>query len=129
MKPAVFSIFMLILLGSSSVDLGCVKEALADDESLFWSFQPVHSVRVPTSVANAHSASPIDQFILARLAQKGLTRGSPANPRTLLRRATFDLIGLPPTPDEIDAFVADESPDKFSKAIDRLIDSPRYGER
>ena len=71
----------------------------------------------------------IDQFILARLEERGLSPTVPADKRTLLRRATFDLTGLPPTPEEIDEFLADESPDAFAKVVDRLLASPRYGER
>src|SRR5262249_32784593 len=73
--------------------------------------------------------SPIDNFILAKLEQKGLKPAPPADRVTLLRRATFDLTGLPPTPKEIDDFLADQSPDAFTTDVDRLLASPRYGER
>src|SRR5205814_7751668 len=74
-------------------------------------------------------ASPLDAFVLARLEAKGLTLSPPANRVTLIRRATFDLTGLPPTPEEIDAFLADDSPDAFAKIVDRLLASLAYGER
>ena len=74
-------------------------------------------------------ASPIDAFILDRLEDKGLAPSPPADRRTLLRRVTFDLTGLPPTPEEVEAFEADASPDAFEKVVDRLLASPRYGER
>jgi hypothetical protein len=90
----------------------------------FWSFRPVADPPVP-----ATSPNPIDAFIRAKLDEKGLAPTEPADPRTLLRRATFDLTGLPPTPDELDAFLADRSPDAFEKAVDRLLASPAYGER
>src|SRR5206468_8620441 len=72
--------------------------------------------------------SPIDRFILAKLDEKGLHPAPPADKRTLLRRATFDLIGLPPAPEEIGAFLADDSPDAFARVVDRLLASPHYGE-
>ena len=72
---------------------------------------------------------PLDRFILAKLEEKGLHPVAPADKRTLIRRATFDLIGLPPTPEEIDAFLADASPDAFAQVVDRLLASPHYGER
>src|SRR5439155_377090 len=68
-------------------------------------------------------------FVLAELEARGLTLALPADKRTLLRRATFDLIGLPPTPEEVEAFEADAAPDAFARVIDRLLASPRYGER
>ena len=73
--------------------------------------------------------SPIDAFILAKLAEKGLTPSPPADKRTLIRRVTFDLTGLPPTPEEIEAFVRDESPEAYARLVQRLLDSPHYGER
>src|SRR5262249_10310481 len=71
----------------------------------------------------------IDAFILAKLNEKGLQPSPPADRRTLIRRATYDLTGLPPTPEDVDAFLKDDSPDAFAKGVDRLLDSPRYGER
>jgi hypothetical protein len=94
----------------------------------FWSFQPVKD-SAPPPVAHAAGTSPIDRFLLAKLEEKRLAPAPPADPRTLLRRVTFDLTGLPPTPREIDDFLADQSPDAFAKVVDRLLASPRYGER
>src|SRR5205823_14728661 len=71
----------------------------------------------------------LDYFVLSRLEREGLTPSPEAEPTTLLRRVTFDLTGLPPTPDEVDGFVADHSPDAYEKVVDRLLASPRYGER
>ena len=72
--------------------------------------------------------TPIDRFILAKLQEKNLQPSPAADKRTLLRRVTYDLTGLPPTPDEIQAFLTDNAPDAYSKVIDRLLASPRYGE-
>jgi hypothetical protein len=82
-----------------------------------------------TAKSSAPAPNPIDAFIRAKLAEKGLTSAPPADKRTLIRRATFDLTGLPPTPQEVDAFLADQSPEAFDKVIERLLASPHYGER
>ena len=71
----------------------------------------------------------VDRFVLARLAGAGVASAPPADRVTLIRRATFDLTGLPPTPEEVEAFVADQAPDAFARLVDRLLDSPHYGER
>src|SRR5207245_10875651 len=71
----------------------------------------------------------IDTFLLARLESRGLTFAPEADRRTLIRRVTFDLTGLPPTPAEVDAFLADRSPDAYERLVDRLLASPRSGER
>jgi cytochrome c553 len=92
----------------------------------FWSFKPLARVEVP-KVADVKS--PIDAFIRAKLNEKGLASAPPADRRTLIRRATFDLIGLPPTPQEVDDFLADKSADAFDEVIERLLASPHYGER
>ena len=92
----------------------------------FWSFKPLTRVEPP---GVPPLASPIDGFIEAKLAEKGLNPAPAANKRTLLRRATFDLIGLPPTPQEVDAFLADTASDAFLRVIERLLASPQYGER
>ena len=93
----------------------------------FWSFTPHRPRRAAARCAGA--ASPIDAFIQAKLKEKGPAPAPPADKRTLLRRATFDLIGLPPTPKEVDDFLADTSPEAFDKVIERLLASPHYGER
>ncbi len=95
------------------------------EQRAFWSFQPIRKPEPPKNTA----PTPIDRFIQAKLAEKGLTSVGPADKRSLLRRATYDLTGLPPTPEEIDAFLSDKSPAAFEKVIDRLLASPRYGER
>lgn len=95
----------------------------------FWAFQPVRDRQMPTVKNRQWIRSPVDCFISAKLEALGLQPAPPADKRTLLRRATFDLTGLPPTPQELDAFLADASPDAFAKVIDRLLQSPHYGER
>jgi hypothetical protein len=94
-----------------------------------WAFQPVRKPPLPAVKDTAWPTSPIDRFILHPLEQKGLRPNNPADKLTLLRRATFDLTGLPPTLAEIDAFLADHSPNAFARVVDRLLASPRYGER
>ena len=90
----------------------------------WWSFQPIVSPSVPTGQA----ASPIDRFLDAKITAAGITPAAKADKSTLLRRATYVLTGLPPTPAEIAAFEADASPEAFAKVVDRLLASPRYGE-
>jgi mono/diheme cytochrome c family protein len=95
----------------------------------FWSFQPVHKPAVPEVKDKAFVRSPIDAFVLSKLEAKGLKPARPADKRVLIRRATLDLTGLPPAPEEVDAFLKDQSADAFAKVVDRLLASPRYGER
>jgi cytochrome c553 len=92
-----------------------------------WAFQPLRAPRFPAIRGTA--TQPIDRFILAGLEQARLTPNPPADRRTLLRRATFDLTGLPPTPEEVDAFLSDPAPGAFARVVDRLLDSPAFGER
>ncbi len=94
-----------------------------------WAYQPVRSPALPTVKNSQWVQSSLDNFVLAKLEAKALTPSRRADKRTLIRRATYDLIGLPPTPEEVDAFVADNSPDAFAKLVDRLLASPHYGER
>jgi hypothetical protein len=100
-----------------------------DQATRHWSFQPIKLADLPRVRNKTWLRSPIDAFLLARLEQAGLVPADPADRRTLLRRVTFDLIGLPPTPEEISAFVNDRSPAAFEKVVDRLLASPHYGER
>jgi hypothetical protein len=90
----------------------------------YWAFQPLVK-----PVLAEPGANPVDAFILAKLAENRLEHNPRADKITLIRRATLDLTGLPPTPDEVRSFLADDSPDAFAKVVDRLLDSPRYGER
>ena len=95
----------------------------------FWAFKPVVRPEVPKVGRGQKTNNPIDAFVLAQLEAKGLKPAPPADKRTLIRRATYDLVGLPPTPDEIDTFLKDEAPDAFAKVVERLLASPAYGER
>ena len=93
----------------------------------FWAFQPLKGSEPPQ--ADGSGESPIDRFLLARLKAAGLEQAPPADRRTLIRRATFDLLGLPPTPEEVEAFLRDDSKSAYEHLLDRLLASPRYGER
>ncbi|MBM3996954.1 MAG: DUF1553 domain-containing protein [Planctomycetes bacterium] len=95
----------------------------------WWSLQPIVKAAVPAAKNTGWAKNVIDRFILAALEAKGLTPSKEADRATLIRRVTFDLHGLPPTPEEIDAFVSDQRPDAYERLIDRLLASPRYGER
>jgi hypothetical protein len=99
------------------------------EQRQFWAFQPVRKPSFPTINDQSWAKTPVDRFILARLEAKGLRPVRAADKRALIRRASFDLIGLPPTPEELDAFLHDTSPDAFTKVVDRLLASPHYGER
>ena len=99
------------------------------EQRKFWSFQPVRKPEIPAVKDQSWAKNPLDHFILRRLEERGLKPVKAADKRTLLRRATFDLIGLPPTPQEITDFLNDSSPDAFAKVVDRLLASPHYGER
>jgi hypothetical protein len=105
------------------------KAKAAADGTAHWAFRPVKAHPLPAVQDRAWPASPVDHFILGGLEARGLRPSPPADRRTLIRRVTFDLIGLPPTPAEVDAFLKDRSPDAFAKVVDRLLASPRYGER
>jgi cytochrome c553 len=95
----------------------------------FWSFRPLAKYAPPTNRDAAWPASPLDNFILHELEAKNLRPAKPADKATWLRRATFDLTGLPPTPEELATFSQDSSPDAEARVIDRLLASPHYGER
>ena len=101
----------------------------------FWSYQRVKrpdvpETKKPDTQKNAEwIANPVDAFVLSRLQSAGLQPNTPAGKIAILRRAYYDLIGLPPSPDEVDAFLADDSPKAFEKVVDRLLESPHYGEK
>jgi hypothetical protein len=102
---------------------------ITPEDRAFWSFQPVVSPPLPAVKDALWPKRDTDRFVLARLESTALSPSPPADKRTLLRRATYDLIGLPPTPAELAQFLADDSPDAFEKVVDRLLESPHYGER
>ncbi len=95
----------------------------------FWSFQPIQAPPVPKIAQTTWPKSSVDHFVLARLQKMRMSPAPDADKRTLIRRATFDLIGLPPTPLEIADFLSDTSPDAFTKVVDRLLASRHYGEQ
>ncbi|QIF05258.1 PSD1 and planctomycete cytochrome C domain-containing protein [Roseimicrobium sp. ORNL1] len=109
------------------------EHAFTDEERAWWAFQPIRHTKVP-DVVSGHQASvtgenPVDAFLKKKLDKAGLAFSSEADRGTLIRRATYDLTGLPPTPEEVDAFVNDASPQAWEKVIERLLASPHYGER
>ncbi|MCA9086778.1 MAG: DUF1549 domain-containing protein, partial [Planctomycetaceae bacterium] len=95
----------------------------------FWSLRPVADVQPPNVEPSDWPWNDIDRFLLTKMEDAGLTPSEDADRRTWIRRATYDLIGLPPSPQDIETFLRDESPEAFSKVIDRLLSSPHYGER
>ena len=111
---------VLLLAAENSTKVKTFTEA----QKNYWAFQPLRVAQPQRSAAN-----PIDGFILTKLDAKKLTLSPQADRVTLLRRVSFDLIGLPPTPEEVDAFVNDKSPQAYEKVVDRLLASPHYGER
>jgi len=102
---------------------------ISDTDRAHWAFQPIRASSVPAVKDQSWVANPIDAFILARLEQKGLHPNPPASKRELIRRAYYDLTGLPPTPAEVAAFEADNSPRAYEDLIDWLLASARYGEK
>lgn len=102
---------------------------LAARKAAHWCWQPVSERPLPAVRQSAWPQQDLDHFILARLEESGLSPAPAADKRTLIRRAYFDLIGLPPTPEEVSAFLADESPEALATVVDRLLDSPHFGER
>jgi hypothetical protein len=114
------------LCQSLALILAC---SAAADEAPHWAYQPLRRPNVPAVKDAARVRNPIDRFIAAKLEHAKLNPAPEADPRTLLRRVTFDLIGLPPTPEELNAFLADTKPGALERVVDRLLASPRYGER
>jgi cytochrome c553 len=113
------------------VNKGAAKKVMVvtEEDRRFWSFQPLKRAAAPKIKNETWCRTPIDRFILADLEAKNLTPNSEADRRKLIRRASFDLIGLPPTPEEVAAFVKDVSADAYDKLLDRLLSSPHFGER
>ena len=98
----------------------------------WWSLKPLRRPEIPDATSNGPDdwqQNPIDAFVLAKLRKQKLTPSASADKRTLIRRLSFDLVGLPPTPEDIDAFLADKSPGAYERLVDRLLASPHYGER
>jgi mono/diheme cytochrome c family protein len=104
------------------------ERVIADEARDYWAFKPLADVAVP-DIDDPWARTPVDRFVLAKQREHGLRPNPEAERWKLIRRVTFDLTGLPPTPEEIDTFLADTSPDAFGKVVDRLLASPRFGER
>jgi hypothetical protein len=104
------------------------KPSITAEQRAFWSFQQVRRPAVPQTRDRKWAKTNVDRFLLARLEAAGLAPAKPSGKYTLIRRVTFDLTGLPPTPEEVSAFVGDESANAFQKVVDRLLASPHYGE-
>jgi hypothetical protein len=136
--------------GAGGVAVRKTRGVITDEDRQWWAFQPIRRPTVPAasggrqapdnveqpSVENDREAdasrsprNPIDAFVLARMQAEGFSPAPEADKRTLIRRVTFDLVGLPPTPEEIDDFLADDRPDAYERLIDRLLASPQHGER
>ena len=95
----------------------------------FWSFRPLQKIKIPEPKKKERIRNPVDSFIEARMEKAGLQLAPDAGRLTLLRRASFDLLGLPPRPEDIEAWLADDKPGAWERLVDRLLESPRYGER
>jgi hypothetical protein len=115
--------------------LACSVWAFSDDHPFtaeqlnHWAYQKVEKPTIPVVRDHAWVKTPVDAFVLAKLESQSIKPAPVADKITLLRRATFDLTGLPPTPEEVNSFLADNSPGAFEKVVDRLLNSPRYGEK
>jgi mono/diheme cytochrome c family protein len=131
--PEIAALTELVRLGAPWPDEAVPTAKTAADKleasKRHWAFQPISRPQIPAVNDGSWVKTPIDAFILSRLDQAGLKPSPTADRRTLIRRATFDLHGLPATPDEIIAFEADDSPEAFQRVVNRLLESPRYGER
>jgi mono/diheme cytochrome c family protein len=107
-----------------------MKAISIEESRKHWAFQPIQNPPVPkVTDKSGFVKSDIDRFLLAKMTEKGLTPSAPVDKRSLIRRAAYDLIGLPPTPEEVEDFLKDKSPNAFAKVVDRYLASPRYGER
>jgi cytochrome c553 len=110
-------------------DAAWTRKVIAAEAKKHWAYQPLSNPKPPVSRDPKGSAHPIDGFLLEKLEKAGLKPNAPADKRTLLRRVYLDLIGLPPTAEQVDAFLKDDSPDAFAKVVDSLLASPHYGEK
>jgi len=116
--------------GGGSVSIRKNRGVITEEDRQWWAFQPIKRPVVP-AIQNSEFRiqNAIDAFVVAKVIENGLSPAPQADKRTLLRRLTFDVIGLPPTPQEIDGFLEDQSPDAYERLVDRLLASPQHGER
>ena len=105
------------------------RQAKRDSRREHWAFQPIRKIPPPTASGSDSIQGPIDQFIFRRLKENGLTFSPKADRRTLIRRLSLDLLGLPPTPEEVEDFLNSTAPDAYAALVERMLASPRYGER
>jgi hypothetical protein len=115
--------------GEPPLEVADAELQISDEDRRFWAFQSPARPEVPQVKAAGRVRTPIDALLLAKLESKGLSFNPDADKLVLLRRLCFDLHGLPPTPQQIDEFAADDRADAYERLVDRLLDSPRYGER
>jgi hypothetical protein len=111
---------------------GVMLQAAVVQDFSWWSFQPLQAVTPPAftdAAAGRWIRNPVDAFVLQTMRQQGLQPAPEADRRTLIRRLSFDLLGLPPAPEDVEAFVADQAPDAYERLVDRMLASPHYGER
>jgi cytochrome c553 len=104
------------------------KEKITDADRAYWAFQPPIKTAPPKLENDDWSTGDIDRFLFSRMREAGLAPAAPADNRVLIRRVYFDMLGIPPTPEEVDAFVTNESPDAWENLVDKLLERPEYGE-
>jgi hypothetical protein len=119
----------LLRAGDSAREKGVAEPTLTAAQRSFWAFQAPLRPALPSVKDEGWIHTPVDSFILAKLEQAGLVPAPPADRASLIRRVTFDLTGLPPQPEEVDAFLEDKRPDAYARLVERLLASPHYGER
>ncbi len=102
---------------------------ITDSDRAFWAFRPLSAPAAPVADRDSWSRNPVDRFVFEKLREQGLAPAPEADRRTLIRRASFDLLGLPPSPEEVEAFLADPSPTAYEALIDRMLARPEYGQR
>src|SRR5262245_19887032 len=119
------SLFVLTLVSAAPP---AIRAGDAADEPRHWAFQPVRRPEVPEVRHKELVRNPVDAFLLVRLEEQGLTFSPTAERRELIRRLKFDLLGLPPTPQEVAAFLADDAPGAYERLVEKFLESPHYGE-
>lgn len=124
-----FWIVGFLLFSASLLFAAPEQNSFTEEQRAYWAFQPISSPKVPKVRGKDWVRNPIDAFILKGIENQSLTPANEADRRTLIRRASLDLLGLPPTPETVDAFINDPAPNTYGKLIDQLLESQRYGER
>jgi hypothetical protein len=122
-------LFTAVVFGGDPPTATAPPEEFGRDELGHWAYQPIKRTEPPSVIGTIWVRNPIDRFILAGLEEMGWKPAPEANRPSLIRRVTYDLTGLPPTPAEVDAFVNDRRPDAYERLVDRLLESPHHGER